>query len=174
MSKTKTFMPINHIEHKALTPKERAILFKTRVISVQLQRFIEAKGSVTSKMLSDAFPEISGRVMYDRIRNLLDRGIVERKDGAFVPTYAVDPKGTKSDCAWRAARLLAAASFTPDQLAALANIDREHAATLCRLWRDKGLLVKIGQKGKRIPLYKMISNEVIRPVFKQERRDTNG
>lgn len=165
-------MPINHTEAKKLilSPKERSMLFKTRVIAVQIQRFIEAKQSVTIKNLTDAFPEIKGREMYDRVRNLLDRGIVKREGDEFIATYAVDPKGAKSDSAWRAARLLSSSSFTPDQLAALARIDREHAATLCRLWKANGLLVKIGQRGKRVPLYKMLSDEVIRPVISQERK----
>jgi len=152
-----------------LTPKERAVLFKTRVIAVQIQRFIEAKGSVSLQQLNDAFPEIGGREMYDRIRNLQDRHIVERVEGVFVATYSVDPKGAKADRAWRAARL--ASSFTPDQLATLASIDREHAATLCRAWRDSGYLVKIGQQEKRVPIYRLISNEVIRPAIKQERKN---
>lgn len=157
-------------ERKPLSPRERAILFKTRVIAVQLQRFIEAKGRVTLKQLVTAFPEINGRSMYDRIKNLQDRGIVRREGDEFLPTFAVDYKGNKADAAWRAARLLAVASFTPDQLAALASIDREHAATLCRTWCSHGLLVRIGQMGKRIPLYKMISTDVVRPVIKQERK----
>lgn len=152
-----------------LTPRERAVLFKTRVIAVQIQRFVEAKGSVSLKQLNDAFPEIGGRGMYDRIRNLQDRGVVQRIDGVFVATYAVDPKGEKADRAWRAARL--ASSFTPDQLATLATIEREHAATLCRTWKEHGLLAKIGQMEKRVPIYRLISNEVIRPVFGQERNE---
>jgi len=164
-------MHTNHIDKIALSSKERSMLFNTKVVSVQIQRYIEAKQSVTLKNLTDAFPEITGREMYNRVKNLFDRGIVKRDGNVFYATYEVDPKGSKSDSAWRAARLLSASSFTPDQLASLANINREHSATLCRAWKEAGFLVKIGQKGRRVPIYKMISKEVIRPVIKQERKN---
>jgi len=163
-------MPTNHSDRKPLSSRERAILFKTRIVAVQLQRYIEAKGRVTLKQLSATFPDIGGRSMYDRVKNLQDRGIVYRDGDEFLPTFAVDPCGSKADAAWRAARLLAASSFTPDQLAALASIEREHAATLCRNWCNHGLLVKIGQMNRRVPLYKMISKDVVRPIIKQERK----
>lgn len=147
---------------KPLTPKERAVLFSTRVVSVQIQRYIEAKGVVDMDQLVKAFPEVKRRDMGKRIKNLSDRGIVIREAGCFIATYKVQPYGDQADRAWKAARLLK--TFNPGQIARLADVEREHAGMLCRYWRDSGHLVKIGQQGAKSPIYRLVSSEVIRPA----------
>lgn len=153
-----------------LTPKERSVLFASRVVSVQLQRFIEARGPVTINQLLQAFPEISRKHMRSRMLNFRQRGIVVQEGSCYVPTYQVAPYGDMADKIWKAVRLLL--TFRPDQLSQLTGGDREHAASLCRDWCDGGHIVKIGQQGYRTPIYRLISGDVIRPAVPGRKEPT--
>lgn len=149
-----------------ISPTERRVLFQTPVLSRQLQKYVEAKREASLDSICEVFMDIPRRNLRNTLLQLCQRGSMTKSAGVYVATYEYAVMGTKADSAWRAARILS--SFDPDNLAKVAGIDREHAATLCRSWLSQKLLVKIGRNGQ-IPLYKLISNNVVRPIIHQER-----
>jgi hypothetical protein len=93
---------------------------------------------------------------------------MKKEEGVYIASKDYTGIGAKADNAWRAARLLS--TFDPASLAKVASIDRDHAATLCRTWLNEGLLIRIGRKGL-VPIYRLISKSVVRPIVHQERNE---
>ncbi len=89
-----------------------------------------------------------------------------KQEGVYIASSEYTGIGVKADNAWRAARILS--TFDPATLAKVASIDREHSATLCRMWLKEGFLLRIGRNGL-VPIYRLISKEVVRPIVHQER-----
>lgn len=149
-----------------ISPSEREVLFGTAVIARQLQKYVEAKGSVGLDSICQVFEELPRRTLRNHLLQLCQRGAMHKEEGVYIASKDYTGIGAKADNAWRAARILL--TFDPTSLAKVASIDREHAATLCRLWLKEGFLIKVGRNGQ-VPIYRLISQEVIRPIIHQER-----
>jgi hypothetical protein len=149
-----------------ISPSERKVLFQTPVIARQLQKYVEAKGTVGLDSICEVFNDQPRRTLRNHLLQLCQRGAMRKEAGVYIASKEYTAIGAKADYAWRAARMLS--SFDPSTLAKVAGVDREHAATLCRSWLSEGLLVVIGRDGQ-VPIYKLISNQVVRPIVHQER-----
>lgn len=150
-----------------ISPTEREVLFGTPFIARQIQKFVEAKGEVGLDSVADVFSELPRRVVRNYLLQLCRRGAMRKEEGVYIATEDYVGIGVKSDNAWRAARLLS--TFDPPSLAKVAEVDPEHAATLCRVWLREKHVVLIGRRGK-MPIYRLISKEVVRPIIYQSRR----
>lgn len=151
-----------------ISPSERKVLFGTPVISRQIQKYVEAKGSVGLDAICEVFNELPRRTLRNHLLQLCQRGAMKKEEGVYIASKDYTGIGAKADNAWRAARLLS--TFDPASLAKVASIDRDHAATLCRTWLNEGLLIRIGRKGL-VPIYRLISKSVVRPIVHQERNE---
>ncbi|PKL14777.1 MAG: hypothetical protein CVV52_00295 [Spirochaetae bacterium HGW-Spirochaetae-8] len=149
-----------------ISPTERRVLFQTSITARQVQKYVEAKGSVGLDAICEVFSDVSRRNLRHCLLQLCQSGAMVKDSGVYIASHEYTTVGSKADCAWRAARILS--SFEIDNLAKVAGIDREHAATLCRTWLSQGFLITIGRNGKA-PIYKLISNEVVRPIIYQKR-----
>lgn len=149
-----------------ISPLEREVLFGTKVIARQLQKYVEAKGTVGLDSICEVFSEQPRRTLRNHLLQLCQRGAMKKEEGVYIASKSYTAIGSKADYAWRAARILT--SFDPSTLAKVAGINREHAATLCRTWLKDGLLVRVGRNGS-VPLYRLLSTEVVRPIVRQER-----
>ena len=151
-----------------ISPTEREVLFGTPVIARQIQKYVEAKGSAGLDSICEVFDELPRRTLRNHLLQLCQRGAMRKEEGVYIASKDYTGIGAKADNAWRAARLLS--TFDPASLAKVASVDREHAATLCRTWLNEGLLIRIGRKGL-VPIYRLISKSVVRPIVHQERNE---
>nr|WP_319473062.1 hypothetical protein [uncultured Sphaerochaeta sp.] len=149
-----------------INPTEREVLFGTPVIARQLQKYVEAKGTVGLDAICEVFSELPRRTIRNHLLQLCQRGAMTKQEGVYIASSEYTGIGVKADNAWRAARILS--TFDPATLAKVSSIDREHSATLCRMWLKEGFLLRIGRNGL-VPIYRLISKEVVRPIVHQER-----
>ncbi len=149
-----------------ISPTERRVLFGTPVIARQIQKYVEAKGEVGLDSIAEVFGELPRRVVRQYLTQLCKRGAMRKDSGVYIATDGYVGIGVKADNAWRAARILS--TFDPPTLAKVAEVDPEHAATLCRSWLREGFVVLMGRRG-RTPIYRLISKEVVRPIIYQAR-----
>lgn len=149
----------------ALGKQARAVLFGTPLLSRQLRKCIEAKGSVSEKEVREIFGDVGSNQYHKTLRQLQSQKVIDRQDGVL--TFRADAPtmlGSQADRAWKAALLLK--SFEIQELCKMAEIKWTYAQRLLSHWVKNGAAVKVVDSRKGAPaIWTMISNtEDPRPV----------
>jgi hypothetical protein len=145
----------------ALSSSDRTVLFGTAKVSIQIQKYIEAKRQAGREEIQQVFSEVPAANLRAYLKRLIDRGAVRFEQGVYIATYSTPVFGFRSDAAWKAARILK--TFKAEDIARVGDVDIAHAKRICDDWREKGYLVVMGRDG-RIPIYRFVSDLVVRPV----------
>jgi hypothetical protein len=144
----------------ALSSSDRAVLFGTKKVSIQIQKFVEAKRQAGREEIQQVFSDIPGANLRAYLKRLLDRGALRFEQGVYIATFATPVFGFKSDAAWKAARILK--TFKAEDIARVGDVDITHAKRICDDWRKMGYLVLMGRDGKT-PIYRLANDQIIRP-----------
>ena len=144
----------------ALSSKDRAVLFGTTKLGIQIQKYIEAKKQVGYAELCAAFVGEQPVNIRSAIHRLVVAGAVRKTEGVYEATYDHKPKGWKADNAWKAARVLR--TFTADDIARISEVGEELAKWLCNQWKLQENIVVIGRNGRK-PIYRLLNDSPIRP-----------
>jgi len=147
-----------------LSKEDRALAFGTPVFARQLLKYIQASGQagVTRAQMHEVFADIKRNTFDYAIAKMLKQQAIEFDGHVYRSTGRVQVGAAKADRAWKAARILH--TFTAKQLALTADVPIRYAIDLCHTWLTARFINRIGSI-HRESLYRMISNEIVRPVM---------
>lgn len=147
-----------------LSKDDRALLFGTPVFARQLLKYIDSAGKagVARSQMHEVFSDIKRNTFDYAMAKLLKQNAIELVNGQYRSTGNVVVIAAKADRAWKAARILH--TFTAKQLALTADVPIRYAIDLCQTWLTARFINRIGSINRE-SLYRMISNEITRPVM---------
>jgi hypothetical protein len=154
-----------------LNKEQRSSLFQTPVLSRQIRKCVEAKGSMSERDLRSIFLDVPSNHFFNAVRQLVVQGVLTRKDAvvSFNGNGAQPPKGTTADRVWKAAVQLGC--FTIEELVRISEVNWEYVEKLLLRWARGGHVTKVASRPKSV--FRMTSKLNTRPVagFGRDRKE---
>lgn len=134
----------------ALSRAQRQILFDTPLLSRQMRKCVQARGSMQEQELRDVFSDIRSNQFFKTLRQLAEQKALVRSEGVvtFLADTAGELQGSQADRVWKAARLLG--SFSLPDLIRISEVSWEYAEKLLLRWARAGYVHKVNSTGKGI------------------------
>lgn len=141
-----------------LNKDEREALFGTKVMTMQLTKYMSQHGSKSISELRDVFFEISRGRLMSHLMSLVANKVL-RRDGEVFYFQAGEVKVSIADRVWKAALLLK--TFTIQDLARTAESTERYAGNLAKQWLNHGYLT--AQRANRKIIYSVRVPRSTRP-----------
>lgn len=153
-----------------LTKEQRTVLFGTPMLSRQIRKCVQSKGTASAAEIREIFHDVGSNLYNKTIRQLQNQGVLVRHGGKI--TYRTDAPmllGCQADRTWKAARLLR--SFGLDDLCKTADVKRGHAQRLLSIWSQSGFVVRIADSRRGMPgIWRITpSAPAVRPVKRRKK-----